>query len=126
MVELDPLWIDWPIARIRRDLDVDDGTVSRFVVQLEYDIAAVDIDPDQSDWRVVARFDHDATSGGGHDVASEGLHLDVYRDGERYARLHGFPDLPLGRAMRYCERYLRNHSDRLLARFEAWHAIDHP
>lgn len=124
MAELDPLWVDWPRARIRRELDVEQGTVARFVVQLEYNVAVGSRGSDDPDWRVVARFDHDATSGGGHDVASEGLHLDVYRDGERYERLRGFPDLPLGRAMRYSERYLRSHSDRLLARFEAWHAID--
>lgn len=122
MVALDPIWIDWPYARIRRIIETDEGTVSRFVVQLEYDAAADE--GSVSSWRVVARFDHDAASAGGHDVSEEGLHLDVYRDGERYARARGFPRLPPGTAMRYAEDYLRQHAERLLVRFERWHDLD--
>jgi hypothetical protein len=92
------------------------------VVQLEYDVAANE--GSVPSWRVVARFDHDASSAGGHDVSEEGLHLDVYRDGERYARARSFPRIPPGESMRYAEGYLRQHADRLLARFERWHDLD--
>lgn len=124
MVELDPIWIDWPYARIRRELDVDSGHVDSFTVQLEYDLAAFSPAPDDADWRVVARFDHDATAPGGHDVTAEGMHLDIYRDGERYERLWGFPTLPAGRAMRYAEEVLRVRGARLISRFERWHDTD--
>lgn len=123
MTELDPLWIDWPHARIRRELDTDQDTVTRFVVQLEYNIATVASDYSDPEWRVVARFDHDTTTEGGHDVTDEGLHLDIYRDGARYQRSRSFPTLPPGKAMRYAESYLQTHSDQLLARFEQWHDL---
>lgn len=126
VVELDPIWLDWPYARIRRELAVDRGTVVRFVVQLEYDWATVTPDAQDPNWRVVARFDHDSVSEGGHDVSDEGLHLDIYRKGTRHERLRGFPALPTGRAMRYAEEYLIQHSDSLLARFEHWHDSSDP
>lgn len=126
MDEIEPHWIRWPYARIRRELRTESGEIVRFVVQLEYDVEAeVSLGAGPS-WRVVARFDHDNTDSGGHDVSVEGLHLDVYRDGERYDRLWDFPTLPPGTAMRYCETYLRDWSDRFLARFERWHGIRGP
>lgn len=125
MAEIDPIWIDWPRARIRRRFEADGGSITEFVVQLEYDIDAIPTEQSEPAWRAVARFDHDSTSEGGHDVTEEGLHLDVYRDGERYRRIRGFPRLSPGPAMRYCEEYLMANADRLLARFEGWHDIDH-
>lgn len=124
VVELDPIWIDWPYARIRRELDVHGGRVNSFTVQLEYDLAAFSPDSHGADWRVVARFDHDAISPGGHDVTEEGLHLDIYRHGARYERLWGFPTLPAGRAMRYAEATLRARGARLISRFEQWHGVE--
>lgn len=121
MVEIEPIWIDWPRARVRRVIETDGGSMARFVVQLEYDLAAET--ESAPAWRVVARFDHDVASAGGHDVTEEGLHLDVYREGKRYARARNFPKLPPGPAMRYAESYLRQHADLLLARFERWHDL---
>jgi len=126
MPELDPLWIDWPHARIRRELDTEQDTVTRFVVQLEYNIATIDSGYEDPEWRVVARFDHDVTSEGGHDIRDEGLHLDIYRDGRRYERSRSFPRLSVGRAMRYAEAYLQTHSEQLLGRFEEWHDLQGP
>lgn len=126
MAELDPVWIEWPHARVRRNLDIDHGVVTRFVVQLEYNIATLKPDVEAPEWCVVARFDHDSTSPGGHDITQEGLHLDIYRDGERFERLKGFPTFPAGRAMRYCEEYLLRYSAQLLSRFEYWHELRGP
>lgn len=119
MAEIEPIWIDWPRVKIRRNIETEAGNLARFVVQLEYDTAVGD--EETRAWRVVSRFDHDQSSGGGHDVSEEGLHLDIYRDGKRYARSRNFPKLPPGDAMRYGETYLREHADRLVARFELWH-----
>lgn len=126
MSELDPIWIDWPHVRIPRELDTEQSTVTRFVVQLEYNIATVSPAYSDPEWRVVARFDHDTTSEGGHDITEEGLHLDIYRDGDRYERARGFPILSVGEAMRYAEEYLHEHRDQLLTRFEQWHDLDGP
>ena len=124
MTDLGPIWLEWPHTRIRRELRTERGEVVRFVAQLEYNPSArYDVQP-PSEWMVVARFDHDRTSAGGHDIAEEGLHLDIYRDGERYRRSWDFPRVPLPRAMDYCESYLEKHSDRLLARFDEWHEFN--
>lgn len=97
-----------------------------FVVQLEYAHSRASTEESEQTWDVVARFDHDASAPGGHDVVEEGIHLDIYRDGVRVDRLRGFPRLQPGTAMRYCEAYLQQNSERLLSRFERWHDLDAP
>ncbi|MDX1746652.1 MAG: hypothetical protein R3324_11995 [Halobacteriales archaeon] len=126
MVEIEPIWTDWPYARIRRIVEKERGRVSRFVIQLEYDVGRVDSEKSTPSWRVVARFDHDSAGAGGHDVTEEGLHMDVYRGGLRYRRARGYPTLPPGEAMRFAERHLVENSRRLIARFERWHELHRP
>lgn len=126
MTTIPPLWIDWPFARIRRELSTNRGAVTAFVYQLEYNVAADTTRLQAEDWRAVARFDHDPESGAGHDVTEEGLHLDVYRNGEKHVVLRGFPPVSLDEAPRYCENYLLENADALLARFERWHDIGGP
>jgi len=108
-------WIEWPHARLRAERVIDSGTVVRFVVQLEYDL--------DDEWQPMVRFDHDTRSEGGHDVTQEGLHMDVYRAGEKYRVETGFPSVPLPEAPRYCERYINERAEDLLRRFEQWHDI---
>ena len=40
MTDIGYRWIEWPYARLRRELDVDGGVPTRFVYQLEYDLDA--------------------------------------------------------------------------------------
>jgi len=63
--------------RVRRRIGYrhDRGEITRFVVQLEYRL--------DGDWAEVVRFDHDPEGTYGHDVTAEGVHIDVYRDGEK-------------------------------------------
>lgn len=75
-------WVEYPNARVRSELDVRRGIPTRFVVQLEYRV--------DSEWSVVARFDHDSTGEQSHDVTEDGLHMDVYRNGEKYRVERGF------------------------------------
>jgi len=119
MSDIGFVWVEWPYARIRRELDTVDGDVTRFVYQLEYDAKATRDGHPPHDWRQVARFDHNVD--GEHDVSIEGLHLDVYRDGEKFEKFRGFPNVPLNLAPDYCEDFLRERSDELLNEFEAWH-----
>lgn len=126
MGEQGPAWIRWPYARLRRELDTERGEVLRFVVQLEYDVQATPSGQNTPDWRPVARFDHDKQSFHGHDVSEEGLHLDIYKDGEKHKVLTGFPPVPLNRAFDVCEEYLTRRADRLLAQFEEWHNLHGP
>lgn len=83
---IEPLWVEWPYARIRRSFRIHDGVPERFVVQLEYNLNAPDDVLAEPDWAQVARFDHEPDNPMGHDVTEEGLHMDIYFDGERVKR----------------------------------------
>lgn len=105
-------------VQVRTGFSTDRGDVTRFFVQLEYWL--------DGEWHQVVRFDHDPASRFGHDVTEEGLHMDVYRDGEKYHVVADFPTVELNRAPRYCTAYIREHADRLLRRFERWHNVNDP
>lgn len=64
-------------ARIRFGYDRSGTVITRFVTQLEYRL--------EDEWAAVVRLDHNAEGAEDmvHDVTEEGLHLDVYRDGEK-------------------------------------------
>jgi hypothetical protein len=126
MSELDPSWIRWPYARIRRELVTEQGEVRRFVAQLEYDVAATPTGQSTPDWRTVARFDHDISGEQSHDVREEGLHMDIYRHGEKERVITDFPPVPLAIAPRFCEETLEARADALLERFEWWHDLHGP
>lgn len=70
-------------VQLRLGFSTEQGTVAKFVAQLEYWL--------DGDWRTVLRYDHDRDAPGGHDVTEEGLHRDVYRRGRRWkpSRLRG-------------------------------------
>lgn len=116
------VWVEYPYARIRIDITTHRGDVTRFVVQLEYNIRPDPFDPD--DWRQVARFDHDEEAKMGHDVRDEGLHMDVYRNGEKVDVLRGFPMKSPNEAPAFCRDLIEERAPGLLARFEDWHGID--
>lgn len=63
----------------RIGIDLNQGEVTRFLVQLEYLV-----DPIADDWEIVVRYDHDSEGSGEatHNVTKEGLHIDIYREGE--------------------------------------------
>ncbi|MFW6265526.1 MAG: DUF7718 family protein [Halanaeroarchaeum sp.] len=91
------------------------GTVTRFVVQLEYRL--------DDGWAEVVRFDHDPEADQGHDVTTEGVHLDVYREGEKIRSPEIFPPMPANTALTSAEEHLTQHAERYIKRFEEWHEI---
>jgi hypothetical protein len=101
----------------RIGFDVDAGDVVRFVVQLEYH--------HDGEWQPVVRYDHDGTgeSEFGHDVTKEGLHMDIYRDGEKHATEYVAPPLPAGVALDRAEDHLQNNLQRFTNRYQEWHGI---
>jgi hypothetical protein len=107
-------------ARQRRGLDIERGTVTRFVVQLEYHHAGA--------WHPVVRYDHDGTgeSEHAHNVTEEGLHIDIYRDGEKYATEYIASPQPAGVALDRAEDHLSNNLQRFINRYEQWHNIKDP
>lgn len=92
-------------------------------MQLEYNLAPIPQNQSKWSWEPVARFDHNASPGSGHDIRDEGLHLDVYRNGEKDKVMTDFPKVPLSEAPDFCEQYLENHAERYLAWFERDHGL---
>jgi len=105
-------------ARIRMGYSTERGDVTRFVAQIEYD--------HDGEWRAVVRFDHDGTGVAehAHDVTTEGVHMDVYRDGEKYRTEEIFPPMPAGQALTNAEEHLSMHAERYIQRFDTWHRTD--
>jgi hypothetical protein len=107
-------------ARRRLGINVHLGQVTRFVVQLEYLL-----DPEADEYATVVRYDHD--SGGSaeatHDVEAEGLHIDIYRDGEKTDSHELTPPMPAAEALEAAEEHLSDHLEGYIRRFERWHGI---
>jgi len=105
-------------VRTRIGYSHEKGRVTQFVVQLEYEL--------EGSWRTVVRFDHD--EGGAeeivHDVVEEGLHMDVYRDGEKIRTEQITGPIPSGAAFAHAEEHLAEHRERYISRFEQWHRTD--
>ncbi|MDL0131436.1 hypothetical protein PNP59_10900 [Halobacterium salinarum] len=104
--------------RVRRRMGYShtSGHVTRFVVQLEYQL-------EDGEWAAVVRSDHDPESKHGHNVAEEGVHLDVYRDGEKLRSEELFPSMQPSEALTYAEDHIAMHAKRYVKRFEEWHEI---
>lgn len=109
--------------RVRRRLgrDIERGEVRRFVVQLEYLV-----DPVTDEWATVVRYDHDAEGAdeASHDVTEDGIHVDVYRDGQKVDTEHLTGPLPANDALRTVEEHLDQHLKQYVRRFERWHGIN--
>jgi hypothetical protein len=102
-------------VQVRLGFSRDRGTVTKFLVQLEYWL--------DGDWRTVVRYDHDEDSQGGHDVTEEGLHLDIYRDGEKVRVEEISGPLPANEAFEYAEDDLKDNAEQYVRRFEKWHGV---
>lgn len=115
--EYDREYTTWTGTTIRRRLGYshDHGEVTRFVVQLEYLY--------EDEWMPVVRYDHNPASLHGHDVTDAGLHIDVYRDGEKYRQEYVAPPMPAGVALDFAEDHLTENVQRFIRRFEEWHEI---
>lgn len=121
----DTIYTDYPYARIFRHIETDGGTVTAFVIELEYGLDDEFYWPNEcDDWRPVARFDHNPTSQNGHDVREEGLHLDIYKGDGEYESTDDFPYVHVDEAPRWCEEYLKQNLDFLLERYEKFHDLD--
>ena len=109
-------------ARRRLGIDVGQGIVTRFVVQLEFLVDAAD-----EEWAPVVRYDHDAEGSeeAAHNVTEEGLHIDIYRYGEKVESHELTPPLPANEALNAAEEHLNNHIEGYLQRFEQWHGFNH-
>lgn len=92
----------------------DRGKVIQFVVRVEFELG--------DEWRTVVRYDHDRSGERAHDVSEEGLHIDIYRDGEKHATEFITRALPAGVGLGLAEDHLSENAQRFIRRFEEWHA----
>lgn len=102
-------------VQLRTAFSTDRGEVTRFVIQLEYWL--------DDEWCEVVRYDHDRDAPGGHDVTEDGLHRDVYRDGEKYRTETVSLPLPATAAFEHAEEDLRENAEGFVRRFEQWHEV---
>lgn len=116
-----PKHIGIPGARLRLGHSCDPPEVTAFVVQLEYQLESDGAAGDAGEWVEVVRSDH-STSAGGHDVTDEGIHLDVYRGGEKVdtEQLTG-PLSPVDLAFDVAEERITDDAERYINRFKQWH-----
>jgi hypothetical protein len=102
-------------TRVAFDRETD--RITRFVVQLEYHHGG--------EWHPVVRYDHDGTgeSEHSHDVSEDGLHIDIYRDGNNYRTEYVAPALSGAVALDRAEDHLQNNLEGFTNRYEQWHGI---
>jgi len=95
-------------TRCRLGITTDRGTVTRFVLQLEYLL-----NPATDEWNEVVRYDHDSrgSSEATHDVTIDGLHIDVYREGEKITSHELTPPLPANEALDRAEAHLKQNAE---------------
>ena len=115
--DYDRAWTATASGPVRRFMgySTDDRVMTRFVVQLEYF-------HDGNRYEVV-RFDHDPENPMGHDVTTEGVHMDVYRNEHKLKSVEVFPAMPAAEAFTYAENHLSDHAERYIKRYEKWHGI---
>lgn len=102
-------------VQLRTAFSTSRGEVTRFLVQLEYWL--------DGGWQEVVRYDHERDAPGGHDVDEEGLHRDVFRDGEKYCTVQLASDISANEAFEFAEDDLRENAERYIRRFESWHGV---
>lgn len=102
-------------VQLRTAFSTECGEVTRFMVQLEYWL--------EGDWCEVVRYDHDRDAPGGHNVADEGLHRDVYRDGEKLRSEEVSPPISANEGFDAAEEDLRENIEGFVNRFERWHGV---
>ena len=109
-----------PRGEIQYGVTTEGGAVTAFVVQLRCWIGA--------GTELVVQFDHTPEEGSGHDVEREGIHMDVFRAGEKVetsgvadAGLDSHPGpLPAAAALNYALRYIGAENERLIERYLTW------
>ena len=102
-------------VQLRTAFSTSSGDVTKFLVQLEY--------WHNGAWQEVVRYDHDRDATGGHDVSSEGLHRDEFRDGEKFRTVRVLERIAPKAAFEYAEEDLSENLELYTQRFEEWHDV---
>ena len=86
--------------------------LTRFRVQLEHH--AVD------EWQQIVGSDHNPAAETGHDVTVEGVHLDVYRGGERIDRKRLFESTTPENALSIADDHIKENYERYVRDYRQW------
>lgn len=109
--------LNWPHLRRRTRFEHQQGAVAWFLIKLEYNRNPRVMEND--DWCGIARFDHNPNALNGHDIRTEGLHLDILDEhGNKVDVKRGFDSYSPNKAVGFCERYFRRHGATLAEDFE--------
>lgn len=104
-----PVDCDHPQCHIYVRLAKDRGRLRRFAIQLQ---KYQELTPK---WETIAQFDHDPGADMGHDVFSEGLHIDLYleyaSDMKVYPSHPPLRDFSPGAVVRRCVDYFKEHDE---------------
>jgi hypothetical protein len=103
-------------VRLRFGCDIERGTVTRFLVQLEYHMA--------DGWTPIVRSDHNPPAVDGHDVEREGVHMDLYCDGEQVETRQIAPPMHPNAGLNCAEDHLVRQDEQHITRFEQWHNLN--
>ncbi|MFB6269082.1 MAG: hypothetical protein ABEH83_04005 [Halobacterium sp.] len=116
-----PVSVEAP-ATILVEYGREGGRVVYFVVLLYYYARGV---PAEGEPEPVVGFDHDERGERTpHNVRTEGLHMDVYRGGEKYYVKTDFPPVYSAEdALSTAIRHTKTNAPSLVSRFERWHDV---
>ena len=102
-------------VQLRTAFTAERGEVRRFMTQLEFWL--------DDEWTEVVRYDHDHDTGGGHNVAEEGLHRDIYRNGVKHDVKQVTGPIQANEAFSYAEEDLYENTEQYIRRFKQWHGV---
>lgn len=113
--------VGWEGGRLRIGHNRDPEkpkAVPRFVIQLEYFTPG--------GWTEVVRCDHDAEGSEEttHDVTQEGVHMDVYRGGEKVDTEELSGPVASRPGFTLAEEHLTEHAEEYIKRYKEWHLTD--
>ena len=86
--------------------------LTRFRVQLEHH--AVD------EWQQIVGSDHNPAAETGHGVTAEGVHLDVYRGGERIDRKRLFESTTPENALSIADDHIKENYEQYVRHYRQW------
>lgn len=104
-----------PDGEMRYGATIDRGSVEAFVVQL--------YSWHDGSWRIACQFDHTPSRSGGHDVTTDGVHLDLFdAEGTKVGVETANHPGPVAAefAYNYATRYIERRNELLLQRWPTW------
>ena len=86
--------------------------LTRFRVQLEHHVV--------DEWQQIVDSDHNPASDVGHDATEEGVHLDVYRGGDRIDRTQLFGSTTPENALTIADDHIKENYERYVRDYRQW------